>query len=87
MNQSIQFPDREEWSEQEQIVIFPALVNGLLVQCVISAKELLYRYGTEDHHPLSLFRQNRWDIEEEFELVINKEDDDHLGRYILSSCK
>ncbi|MBS9439807.1 DUF1488 domain-containing protein [Photorhabdus noenieputensis] len=87
MNQSIQFPDREEWNEQEQIIIFPALVNGWLVQCVISAEDLLYRYGTKDHHPLSLFRQNRWDIEEEFELVINNEDDDRLGRYILPSCK
>ncbi|WP_036773755.1 DUF1488 domain-containing protein [Photorhabdus australis] len=87
MNQSIQFPDREEWNEQEQIVIFPALVNGLLVQCVISAKDLLHRYG-EDHHPLSLFQQNRWNTEEEFELVINNDgDDDHLGRYILPSCK
>ncbi|OCQ52179.1 hypothetical protein Ppb6_02587 [Photorhabdus australis subsp. thailandensis] len=56
MNQSILFPDREEWNEQEQIVIFPALVNGLLVQCVISAKDLLHRYG-EDHHPLSLFNK------------------------------
>ncbi|MGS0630264.1 MULTISPECIES: DUF1488 family protein [Photorhabdus] len=86
MNQSVQFPDREEWNEQEQIVIFPALVNGLLVQCVISAKDLLYRYG-EDHHPLSLFRQNRWDLEEEFELVINNGDDDRFGRYMLPSCK
>ncbi|WP_339917252.1 DUF1488 family protein [Photorhabdus stackebrandtii] len=49
-------------------------------------RDLLYRYG-EDHHPLNLFRQNRWDLEEEFESLINNGDDDHLGRYILPSCR
>ncbi|AKH63075.1 hypothetical protein VY86_06770 [Photorhabdus thracensis] len=86
MNQSIQFPDREKWDEQQQIVIFPALVNGSLVHCAMRARDLLYRYG-EDHHPLNLFRQNRWDLEEEFESLIINGDDDHLGRYILPSCR
>ncbi|NHB98505.1 DUF1488 family protein [Photorhabdus stackebrandtii] len=30
--------DREEWDEQQQIVIFPALVNGSLVHCTMRAR-------------------------------------------------
>ncbi|MDC9594269.1 DUF1488 domain-containing protein [Xenorhabdus sp. IM139775] len=86
MNQSIQFPDREEWDEIENKVIFPAMVDGLLVECIISSDEIIKRYG-KDHHPLDLFRQHRWDLEEEFETVILSGHDDQFGRYsLLSDC-
>ncbi|MBC8944445.1 MULTISPECIES: DUF1488 domain-containing protein [Xenorhabdus] len=84
MNQAIQFPDREEWNEQESKVIFPAIVDGLLVQCMISTDELIHRYGKE-LHPLDLFRQYRWDLEEEFEEVILSGIDDQFGCYSLPS--
>ncbi|CDL87643.1 DUF1488 domain-containing protein [Xenorhabdus cabanillasii] len=84
MNQAIQFPDREEWNEQENKVIFPAMVDGLLVQCMISTDELIHRYGKE-LHPLDLFRQHRWDLEEEFEKVILSGMDDQFGCYSLPS--
>ncbi|WP_340611968.1 DUF1488 domain-containing protein [Xenorhabdus bharatensis] len=84
MNQAIQFPDREEWNEQENSVIFPAMVNGLLVQCLITADELTRRYGN-DFHPLELFHQYRWDLEEEFEEIILRGQDDQFGCYFLSS--
>ncbi|MBI6550599.1 DUF1488 domain-containing protein [Xenorhabdus lircayensis] len=84
MNQSIQFPDREEWNELENKVIFPAMVDGLLVECIISADEIAVRYG-KAHHPLDLFRQHRWDLEEVFETVILSGHDDQFGRYSLPS--
>lgn len=86
MNQSIQFPDREEWDEAENKVIFPAMVDGLLVECMMSSDEINERYG-KDHHPLDLFRQHRWDLEEEFETAILSGYDDQFGRYsLLSDC-
>jgi hypothetical protein len=84
MNQAIQFPDLEEWNEQENKVTFPAMVNGLLVQCVISAGELNRRYDS-NLHPLELFKQYRWDLEDEFEEIILSEGDDQFGHYSLPS--
>ncbi|WP_237387655.1 DUF1488 family protein [Xenorhabdus sp. Sc-CR9] len=84
MNQSIQFPDREEWNEIENKVLFPAMVDGLLVECMISADTIIIRYG-KSNHPLELFRQHRWDLEEEFETVILSGNDDQQGRYYLPS--
>ncbi|CDG87067.1 DUF1488 domain-containing protein [Xenorhabdus bovienii] len=84
MNQAIQFPDREEWNEVESKVIFPAMVDGLLVQCMISSDELAERYG-KDHHPLDLFHRHRWDLEEKFEAAILSGHDDQFGSYSLPS--
>ncbi|AYA41427.1 DUF1488 domain-containing protein [Xenorhabdus nematophila] len=84
MNQSIQFPDREEWDEAEKRVLFPAIVDGLLVECMISADVIIKRYG-KAYCPLELFRQHRWDLEEEFETVILSGRDDKFGRYSLPS--
>ncbi|PHM62273.1 DUF1488 domain-containing protein [Xenorhabdus ishibashii] len=86
MNQSIQFPDREEWDEVENKVVFPAMVDGFLVECMISSDEIIERYG-KDHHPLDLFRQHRWDLEDEFETVILSGHYDQFGHYsLLSYC-
>lgn len=83
MNQSIQFPDREEWDEVRKAVCFPALSNGMQLQCAVSATELYRRFG--DGPALDLFREYRWDIEEEMESVIAADHDDQDGWFWLSS--
>lgn len=83
MNQSIQFPDREEWDEVTQIVRFPVLINGMLAECSIS-KGLLQQKFSMHIEALSLFKDNRWDIEDEFEALIEQGPDSNSGVYILS---
>nr|WP_278979449.1 DUF1488 domain-containing protein [Providencia alcalifaciens] len=86
MNQAIQFPDREEWDSTINKVRFPVLVNGLLAECVISQALLNQRYG-QDEKPLALFQHNRWDIEEEFETLIERGLDHENGFYELLDDK
>ena len=83
MNQAIQFPDREEWDDVRKAVCFPALYNGMQLQCAVSEAELYQRFG--DGQPIDLFRKYRWDIEEELELTIAADHDDHDGWFWLSS--
>ncbi|PVF72014.1 DUF1488 family protein [Proteus mirabilis] len=45
MNQSIQFPDREQWLEDQNSVLFPIMVNGMLFDCQITEQELKARFG------------------------------------------
>ncbi len=61
MNQAIQFPDREEWNAEKEAVCFPALVNGMLLTCAISAEALHQRFGHGE--VITLFTAHRWDIE------------------------
>ncbi len=72
MNQAIQFPDREEWDALTGRVRFPVLINGMLAECIVSESLLHERYGRDDA-VLILFQQNRWDIEEEFEALIQED--------------
>lgn len=83
MNQSIQFPDREAWEEAFKSVCFPALVNGFQVTCAISGESLIRRFGREGTM-LDLFRQQRWDLEDEAEAVIKAGCDDDQGWFWLS---
>lgn len=71
MNQAIQFPDREEWDAEHQAVRFPALVNGIILTCAISAEALYQRFGKGD--AVALFKTHRWDLEEEAESAILSE--------------
>ena len=66
MNQSIQFPDREQWLEDQKYVLFPIMVNGMLFDCQITEQELKVRFG-DNSTARCLFKQHRWEIEEEFE--------------------
>lgn len=75
MNQAIQFPDREEWDEDSQCIKFPVLINGMLAECAISASFLHKRYG-KNSGILHLFQSNRWDLEEEFEALIEQGPDE-----------
>lgn len=79
MNQAIQFPDREEWDTAASAVIFPALVNGMQLTCAIKKDVLAYRFGGETAEQwLAIFREYRWDLEEEAEaLILAQQEDDH----------
>ena len=85
MNQAIQFPDREEWDESRQAVCFPALVNGMQLLCIITAATLTHRFGGESPAQwLAIFREHRWDIEEEAEELICQQQEDTQGCVWLS---
>ncbi|MEQ5128591.1 DUF1488 domain-containing protein [Providencia zhijiangensis] len=86
MNQAIQFPDREMWDTAISKVRFPVLVNGLLSECVVSQTLLIKRYG-QNETPLALFQHYRWDIEEEFEALIEQGLDNEHGFYELLDDK
>lgn len=70
MNQSIQFPDRESWLAENKAVLFPVMIDGMLFDCQITERELIKRFGNGEG--ILLFKQNRWDIEEEFEELVSK---------------
>ncbi|RKQ41406.1 DUF1488 domain-containing protein [Enterobacter sp. R1(2018)] len=85
MNQTIQFPDREEWDERRNAVCFPALVNGFQMTCAISGEAVASRYGGDNAQEwLALFRTHRWDLEEEAHTLILDEQEDDQGWYWLS---
>ncbi|SLK21279.1 Protein of unknown function [Enterobacter sp. NFR05] len=85
MNQAIQFPDREEWNDAQQAVYFPALVNGLQLTCIMRAEVLAERFGGDSPALwLALFRENRWDLEDEAEQLIREQQEDEQGYIWLS---
>ncbi|OQP36281.1 DUF1488 family protein [Pantoea latae] len=84
MNQAIQFPDREEWNAEKKAVCFPALANGMLLTCAISADALAQRFGQGE--ALALFVTHRWDIEEEAEAaILNEAFDDQEWVWLASA--
>jgi len=85
MNQAIQFPDREEWNAEKEAVCFPALVNGMLLTCAISAEALHQRFGQGE--AMTLFTAHRWDIEEEAETAILNEASDAQDWVWLASAR
>lgn len=85
MNQAIQFPDREEWNDDKQAVCFPALANGMQLMCALHAGVMVNRFGGENPSQwLALFRENRWDLEEEASDLINEQQEDDQGWVWLS---
>ena len=75
MNQAIHFPDRELWDEGKQAVCFPAMFNGMQLNCAIDGKTLLRRFGGKS--ALEVFRHHRWDLEEEAsDLILEGKEDD-----------
>ena len=77
MNQAIHFPDREIWDEDKQAVCFPGLVNGVQLICAIKSEVLLRRFGGA--MPLEVFKDNRWDLEEEASDLIRDQQEDDQG--------
>ncbi len=47
MNQSILFPDIQDWDEASQSITFPAQKSGALIECVLSIEELSRLAGKE----------------------------------------
>lgn len=85
MNQSILFPDREQWDDQLLALCFPALVNGFQVMCSITGETIASRYGGDNKESwLELFRLNRWDLEDEAEALIEADEHDNQGCVWLS---
>lgn len=85
MNQAIQFPDREEWVVDCQAVCFPALVNGMQIVCAIAGNVLASRYGGDMPEAwLKAFRDRRWDLEEEAELLLKAQQENDQGWLWLS---
>lgn len=85
MNQAIQFPDREEWQAEKQAVCFPALVNGMQLTCAIKGETLAHRFGGDTPAQwLKAFQENRWDIEDEAEQLIEDQTEDDRGWVWLS---
>ncbi|NOH97429.1 DUF1488 family protein [Vibrio sp. 99-70-13A1] len=83
MNQSILFPDIQDWDEASQSIIFPAQQSGALIECVMSIKELsqLSGKGIEDgDQALVVFSELRFDIEELAEELIEEEEYDSSNR-------
>ena len=55
------------------------------MNCAVSGATLKERYGGETSAVwLDLFRQHRWDLEEELETLIANDQDDELGWFWIS---
>ncbi|MDG3086721.1 DUF1488 domain-containing protein [Vibrio hannami] len=76
MNQSILFPDIQEWKEESQVVIFPAQQSGALIECLVSKPKLAELSGRDivsGEDALSAFTDLRFDLEEIAEELIEDE--------------
>ena len=91
MNQSILFPDLQDWDSGSQIVVFPAQVQGANVECRISLQRLALLSSEAltaetcdiEAKALAVFDEYRFDIEEEVEMLIEQESFDEQGRVVL----
>ncbi|MCG9731969.1 DUF1488 domain-containing protein [Shewanella sp. Isolate13] len=92
MNQSILFPDLQDWDAQTQSIVFPVQVQGANIECRISLNKLIslssatVDIGEQDiaNKALDLFDDYRFDIEEEVEALIGQEIFDEQGRVVLA---
>lgn len=92
MNQSILFPELEQWQASSSTITFPAMVNGFQVTCAIRQVDLQVlatRAGAMDVHqaPLTLFQTLRWQLEEYAERGILDEAYDDQGWVWISACE
>ncbi|ACR70682.1 DUF1488 domain-containing protein [Edwardsiella ictaluri] len=92
MNQSILFPELEQWQAPSSTITFPAMVNGFQVTCAIRQADLQVlaaRVGAEEGHqaPLTLFQALRWQLEEYAEREIIDDAYDDQGWVWISACE
>ncbi len=83
MNQSILFPDMQEWNSELEAVIFPAQQSGALIECVVTVKELVKISGTSinsEKEALDVFADVRFDLEELAEELIEDEAFNQFGQ-------
>ncbi|GIU17324.1 MULTISPECIES: DUF1488 domain-containing protein [unclassified Shewanella] len=91
MNQSILFPDLQDWDSQTQSVVFPVQVQGANIECLISLNRLtqlssvVFEQNNDglEAKALAVFEEYRFDIEEEVEMLIEQELFDEQGRVVL----
>lgn len=82
MNQSILFPDLQEWDKELQQIHFPVQVQGANIECRVSLSRLALLegrtiQGKED--ALKVFDDYRFDIEDEIEMLIEQDMFDEQG--------
>lgn len=82
MNQAVHFPDRENWDEEKHAIVFPVLVQGMGFTCAIPSEALHARFGSGE--AMALFCAHRWDVEEEAERLIRRDEIDDQGWIWLS---
>ncbi|WP_061033979.1 DUF1488 domain-containing protein [Vibrio splendidus] len=83
MNQSILFPDIQDWDKESQSIIFPAQQSGALIECEVSIEELSRLSDKEiegGEQALAIFAELRFDIEELAEELIEEEEYDSSNR-------
>ncbi|MFT5788420.1 MAG: hypothetical protein ACI8SJ_000523 [Shewanella sp.] len=86
MNQSILFPDLQDWDQQSLSVIFPVQVQGANIECRVGLAKLAELSMTvlsaeqQDiaSKALVIFNAYRFDIEDEVEQLIEQEAFDEL---------
>ena len=91
MNQSILFPDLQDWEQSSQMIVFPAQQQGMNIECRIGIAKLAALSETNliatdldiATKALAVFETYRFDIEEEVELLIEQELLDELGRVTI----
>lgn len=91
MNQSILFPDLQNWDSQTQTVVFPVQVQGANIECRISLAKLASLSSTTidaseqdiEIQALAIFDEYRFDIEEKVEALIEQDIFDEQGRVAL----
>ncbi|AKR78969.1 MULTISPECIES: DUF1488 domain-containing protein [Edwardsiella] len=92
MNQSILFPELEQWQAPSSTITFPAMVNGFQITCAIRLADLQVlatRAGAEGvpQAPLTMFQALRWQLEEYAEREIIAEAYDDQGWVWISACE
>ncbi|MDW6018525.1 DUF1488 domain-containing protein [Vibrio plantisponsor] len=83
MNQSILFPDMQEWNSELQAVTFPAQQSGALIECIVTLDELAKISGvtiSSEQEALAAFEMVRFDLEELAEELIEDEAFNQLGQ-------
>ena len=82
MNQSILFSDVQTWDEPLQAIRFPAQQSGALIECLIRVVELEKLAGIRietQQQALDVFGDNRFEIEELAEELIEEEEFNSQG--------
>ncbi|MFT5234714.1 MAG: hypothetical protein ACI90A_000075 [Shewanella sp.] len=82
MNQSILFPDLQEWDQERQEIHFPVQVEGANIKCRVSLSRLAQLEGRAiqgKDDALKVFDAYRFDIEDEIEMLIKQEMFDEQG--------
>lgn len=86
MNQAIHFPERQAWLAERQQVHFPAINVGVLIDCYIDLTYLCVLAEQpllDEASILEAFIYYRFDIEDEAEKFIRKQQFNDFGDVIL----